>query len=78
MLFHDARRAARVDAAGDLILLSDQDRSLYDPGEIAEGRARLAAAGRLARTGPFQVQAAIRVRSRRRRRDGLGRGGPAL
>ncbi len=59
MLFHDSRRAARVDAAGDLILLSDQDRSLYDPDEIAEGRDRLAAAVRLARTGPFQVQAAI-------------------
>jgi RNA polymerase sigma-70 factor (ECF subfamily) len=59
MLFHDSRRAARVDAAGDLILLSDQDRSLYDPDEIAEGQARLAAAVRLARTGPFQVQAAI-------------------
>jgi RNA polymerase sigma-70 factor (ECF subfamily) len=59
MLFHDSRRAARVDAAGDLILLSDQDRSLYDPDEIAEGRARLAAAVRLARTGPFQLQAAI-------------------
>ena len=59
MLFHDARRAARVDAAGDLILLDEQDRSLYDADEIAEGRARLAAAARLARTGPFQVQAAI-------------------
>ena len=59
MLFHDALRAARVDAAGDLILLDDQDRSLYDPDEIAEGRLRLAAAVRLARTGPFQVQAAI-------------------
>ncbi len=59
MLFHDARRAARVDAAGDLILLSDQDRSLYDPDQIAEGRVRLAAAVRLARPGPFQVQAAI-------------------
>jgi RNA polymerase sigma-70 factor (ECF subfamily) len=59
MLFHDARRAARVDAAGNLVLLDQQDRSLYDSGEVAEGRARLAAAGRLARTGPFQVQAAI-------------------
>jgi RNA polymerase sigma-70 factor (ECF subfamily) len=59
MLFHDSRRAARVDAAGDLVLLSDQDRSLYDPDEIAEGRDHLAAAVRLARTGPFQLQAAI-------------------
>ena len=78
MLFHDARRAARVDAEGDLVLLDEQDRTLYDAGEIAEGRARLAAAARQARTGPFQVQAAIAVLSRRRRRDGLGPGGPAL
>ena len=59
MLFHDARRAARVDAHGDLVLLDEQDRTLYDAGEIAEGRARLAAADRQARIGPFQVQAAI-------------------
>jgi RNA polymerase sigma-70 factor (ECF subfamily) len=59
MLFHDARRAARLDAAGDLILLDEQDRSLYDPDQIAEGLDCLAAAARLARTGPFQVQAAI-------------------
>ena len=59
MLFHDARRAARVDDHGDLVLLDEQDRTLYDAGEIAEGRARLAAAARQARTGPFQLQAAI-------------------
>jgi RNA polymerase sigma-70 factor (ECF subfamily) len=59
MLFHDARRAARLNAQGDLVLLDEQDRTLYDAAEIAEGRARLAAAARQARTGPFQVQAAI-------------------
>ncbi len=59
MLFHDARRAARLNAQGDLVLLDEQDRSLYDADEIAEGRARLAAAARQSRTGPFQVQAAI-------------------
>ena len=59
MLFHDARRMARVDAAGDLVVLEEQDRSLYDAGQIAEGQDRLAAAARQARTGPFQVQAAI-------------------
>jgi RNA polymerase sigma-70 factor (ECF subfamily) len=59
MLFHDARRAARLTAEGDLVLLDEQDRSLYDADEIAEGRARLAAAARQSRTGPFQVQAAI-------------------
>jgi RNA polymerase sigma-70 factor (ECF subfamily) len=59
MLFHDARRAARLDAHGDLVLLDEQDRTLYDADEIADARARLSAAARQARTGPFQVQAAI-------------------
>jgi RNA polymerase sigma-70 factor (ECF subfamily) len=59
MLFHDARSAARLDAAGDLVLLDEQDRSLFDGAAIAEGRRRLDAAGRLERPGPFQVQAAI-------------------
>ncbi len=59
MLFHDARAAARVDAAGDLVLLEDQDRSLWDEAVIAEAAAVLDAALRLRRPGPFQVQAAI-------------------
>ncbi len=59
MLFHDARRAARVDADGDLVVLSEQDRSLWDAAAIAEGRLRLDAAARLGRPGPFQMQAAI-------------------
>ncbi len=59
MLFHDARSAARVDEEGDLILLAEQDRSLYDAEAIEEGRTRLGAAERLGRPGPFQVQAAI-------------------
>jgi len=59
MLFHDARSAARVDGAGDLVVLSEQDRSLFDAAAIAEGHERLAAALRLRRPGPFQVQAAI-------------------
>jgi len=40
MLLHDARRAARVDAAGDVVLLEDQDRTLWDREQIAEGVAR--------------------------------------
>ena len=52
-------RAARVDAAGDLVLLEDQDRSLWDDAVIAEAAAVLDAALRLRRPGPFQVQAAI-------------------
>ncbi len=59
MLFHDARSAARVDRDGDIVVLTEQDRSLWDAAAIAEGRARLRAAGRLGRSGPFQVQAAI-------------------
>ena len=37
MFFHDARRATRIDSAGDLVLLEDQDRSRWDRGEIEEG-----------------------------------------
>jgi RNA polymerase sigma-70 factor, ECF subfamily len=57
MLFHDARSAARVD--GELVVLAEQDRSLFDAVAIAEGHERLSAALRLGRPGPFQVQAAI-------------------
>ncbi len=59
MLFHDARTAARVDGDGDLVVLAEQDRSLWDGSAIDEGRRRLEAAARLERPGPFQVQAAI-------------------
>jgi RNA polymerase sigma-70 factor (ECF subfamily) len=59
MLLHDARRDARVDGRGDLVLLEDQDRSSWDRQEIAEGVERLEAALRLRRPGPYQLQAAI-------------------
>jgi RNA polymerase sigma-70 factor (ECF subfamily) len=59
MLFHDSRTEARVDADGDLVLLDEQDRALFDRAAIGEGRQRLDAAARLDRTGPFQIQAAI-------------------
>jgi RNA polymerase sigma-70 factor, ECF subfamily len=59
MLLHDARRPARVDAHGDLVLLGDQDRSLWDHEQIEEGAALLGRALALGRPGPFQVQAAI-------------------
>jgi RNA polymerase sigma-70 factor, ECF subfamily len=58
MLLQHARRDTRVDAAGRLVLLPDQDRSRWDAGMVAEGRALLrAAAGR--RAGPYLLQAAI-------------------
>jgi RNA polymerase sigma-70 factor (ECF subfamily) len=59
MLFHDSRREARTDAAGDLVLLEDQDRLLWDAGRIEEGRRVLERAARLRRPGPYQLQAAI-------------------
>ncbi len=59
MLLHDARRAARLDAAGDLVTLEDQNRALWDAAKISEGVAILEAALRLGRPGPYQVQAAI-------------------
>jgi RNA polymerase sigma-70 factor (ECF subfamily) len=59
MLFHDSRRHARVSANGELVLLDDQDRSLWDQGEIGEGRRMLERALALRRPGPYQVQAAI-------------------
>ncbi len=59
MLLHDARRPARIDAAGDLVTLDDQDRSLWDQAQIAEGNALCERALRRRRAGPFQLQAAI-------------------
>jgi len=59
MLLHDARRAARVDAAGRYVALGDQDRSLWDQDRIREGLARLEHAVRRRRPGEYQLQAAI-------------------
>jgi RNA polymerase sigma-70 factor (ECF subfamily) len=59
MMLHDARRVARTDAAGDLVTLEDQDRSLWDTTAIGEACALLDAALRRGRPGPYQVQAAI-------------------
>jgi RNA polymerase sigma-70 factor, ECF subfamily len=59
MLIHDARRAARVDDAGEYVALPDQDRSRWDVVRIAEGVATLDRALCLRRPGPYQVQAAI-------------------
>ena len=59
MLLHDARRAARLDASGDLVALEDQDRALWDGAEISEGVSLLEGALRRGRPGPYQIQAAI-------------------
>jgi RNA polymerase sigma-70 factor, ECF subfamily len=58
MLLQDARRAARV-SGGDLVLLADQDRSLWDTGSIERGRTALDRALALGGRGPYVVQAAI-------------------
>jgi RNA polymerase sigma-70 factor (ECF subfamily) len=59
MLLQDARREARLDAEGGLVLLADQDRSLWDGTRIEEGRRILDRALRLRQPGPYQLQAAI-------------------
>ncbi len=56
LLLQHARRAARIDASGDLITLEDQDRSRWDQQLIDEG---LAIVDRSPRDGPYQLQAAI-------------------
>jgi RNA polymerase sigma-70 factor (ECF subfamily) len=59
MLLHDSRKDARVDAAGDLVLLEDQDRTRWDRSEIAEGLERLDRALRLGASNAYAIQAAI-------------------
>ena len=59
MILIDARRAARTDAAGDLITLEEQDRSRWDRARIVEGSALVERSLRMRRPGPFQLQAAI-------------------
>ena len=59
MLLHESRRAARTSSAGELILLDEQDRSLWDRGQIAEGTRRLEQALASRRAGPYTIQAAI-------------------
>jgi RNA polymerase sigma-70 factor (ECF subfamily) len=63
LLLHDARRDARVDEHGDIVLLADQDRSRWDRDHIAEGvdlvERSLRHSGRAGGLGPYQLQAAI-------------------
>lgn len=59
LMFQHARFEARLDADGAIVLLEDQDRSLWDRAMIAEGEALLDKAMRHRRPGPYQVQAAI-------------------
>ena len=59
MLLHDARRDARVSPAGDVILLDDQDRSLWDRAQIHEGVELVEEVLRGGVAGPYAIQAAI-------------------
>ncbi len=59
MLLHEARRVARVDSMGDLVLLEDQDRSLWDRSHIAEAEQLVERALAARRVGPYLLQAAI-------------------
>lgn len=59
LLLTDARRPARTTPDGELVLLEDQDRSLWDRAKIAEGEAVLERALRRGRPGPYQLWAAI-------------------
>ena len=59
LLLQHARTAARLDADGNIVLLADQDRNLWDHQMIAEGFALIDKAMRHRRPGPYQVQAAI-------------------
>ncbi len=58
MLLHESRRAARASPEGDLILLTDQDRSLWDREQIADA-VKLVEAALATHAGPYAIQAAI-------------------
>ncbi len=59
MLLHDARRDTRLDAAGEIVLLEDQDRSRWDGAQIERGLARVECALKMGPPSPYAIQAAI-------------------
>ena len=59
MLLHDSRRTARVDGNGEVVLLDEQDRSLWDQAEIREGLELVDSSLRGGAAGPYALQAAI-------------------
>jgi RNA polymerase sigma-70 factor, ECF subfamily len=59
MLLVESRRAARTTPEGDLVLLRDQDRALWDRALVAEGQALVRQCLRRGQPGPYQIQAAI-------------------
>jgi RNA polymerase sigma-70 factor (ECF subfamily) len=70
MLLHDARRDARLDAAGDVVVLDDQDRSRWDGAQIAEALPLVAEALDVPQPGSFALQAGIAaVHARAKRKE---------
>jgi RNA polymerase sigma-70 factor, ECF subfamily len=59
MLLHDSRRNARMDGKGELVPLEEQDRSLWNRGQIQDGARLVEKALRMRSVGPYQLQAAI-------------------
>jgi hypothetical protein len=59
LLLHEARRLARTTETGDMVLLADQDRSLWDRFQIAEASTLVERALHSRRFGPYTLQAAI-------------------
>jgi RNA polymerase sigma-70 factor, ECF subfamily len=59
LLLTDARRDARIHSSGELVLLGDQDRTLWDRALVSEGETLVEHALRMGRPGPYQVRAAI-------------------
>lgn len=59
MLLHDSRREARLDDAGDLVILEEQDRDRWNQQQIAEALPLVEAALRVPQPGPYAIQAAI-------------------
>ena len=59
MLLQESRRAARTSPTGDIILLEDQDRSLWNQAQIREGKSQLERALASPPIGPYTIQAAI-------------------
>jgi RNA polymerase sigma-70 factor (ECF subfamily) len=68
MLLHDSRREART-SSGELVLLGDQDRSLWDDDQLERGRAGFDRAIALGGSGPYVVQAAIALAHTQQPRD---------
>jgi RNA polymerase sigma-70 factor (ECF subfamily) len=59
MLLHESRRAARAGTDGDIVLLAEQDRALWNREQIAEGSALVTRALQAGRPGPYALQAAV-------------------